>query len=181
MRSLFLEENMFLDEKRIRFPKSKVDIFHRNDKYRVATIDFHIALKLWIDKIDGDMKIASSYFDKQGSQRGGEPLIVNKIVIDEDNYIIPDMILLLNDTKKDYLFAFEQENGKDTGKAIKKIYKYLEVIERGLLSYKVGTDRASNVCFVFEHQSILEATVERLNKISTLQQFKQFFIFKPQK
>lgn len=175
-----LEEEGVLDKKQIRYPKSKFSLFHRDYKHRIATIDFHIALKLWLDEIGGCIKIASSYFDKPGSQRKGEPLIVNKIEIDEDNYIIPDMILLINDDKKDYLFAFEQENGKDTGKSIKKIIQYFKVIEEGLISDKVNIEKAARVCIVFEHKSILEATIERLNKMDNIQHFKPFFIFKPQ-
>ena len=177
---LMLEDNALMDKKEIRYPKSKFSLFHRDYKHRLAAIDFHIALKLWLDSIEGRIKIASSYFDKPGSQRRGEPLILNKIEIDEDNYIIPDMIILLNDNQKDYLFAFEQENGKDTGGTIKKIIKYLPLIERGLISEKVGIDRASRICVVFEHQSILEATTTRLNEMEDMQPYKPFFIFKPQ-
>lgn len=175
-----LEENALMDRRDIRYPKSRFSLFHKDYKHRIATIDFHIALKLWLDSMEGHIKLASSYFDKPGSQRRGEPLIVNKIEIDEYNYIIPDMILLLNDGSKDYLFAFEQENGKDTGGTVKKIVKYLEVIQRGLISDKIGVEIASRVCIVFEHQSILEATANRLNEMEELQQFKPFFIFKPQ-
>jgi len=79
----FLIENHLKLSDQIRYPKSKFSLFHKDYKHRIATINFHIELHIWLKGIEGEINIASSYFDKPGSQRRGEPLIINKIEITE--------------------------------------------------------------------------------------------------
>ena len=176
----WLIENQIMELDSIRYPKGKVDVAFRDYKHRIGTINIHIFLKLWLDTNEGDIELASSYFDKPGSQRKGEPLIVNKIELTPRRYLVPDLIIKICRPHKSSAFAFEQHNGKDTKKLIGQIEAHAEAIEQGLISDKINFNKATRVCIVFEYETLMNKAMERLNSIENLQRFKPFFLFKHQ-
>jgi len=127
----------------------------------MATIDIHLYLQLWLESAQGEMLDVSGYFDKPGSQRKGQPRILNKIELSDRQYLLPDLItrFTVNDDEK--IIVWEQHNGKDTKKLMRQIETHIIALKSRAVAKKYGTDKLHRIGLVFEHQTILEATVRR--------------------
>lgn len=57
-------ENRILEDNEVRYPVGETRIPTSDYIHRMATIDIHIALKVWLDSFGGEMLNVSAYFDK---------------------------------------------------------------------------------------------------------------------
>ena len=176
-----LEEEGIMEKSDIRYLVGLPDIKYRDYKHRVSTVDIHLALKRWLDSIDSELLHITSYFDKPGSQRRGEPLILNKVTISEEKnrFMMPDIITVFMAGEKKKIIAWEQHNGKNTKKLFNQISKHIEVLDDRLLAKKLGLDQMHRIGVVFEHESIMVATMKRLmGAYGDDNGLFKFFIFK---
>ena len=175
----FLNSELFYDED-IKFPIGKSTLFSRDYFHRKFTIDFHINLYMFLNANSEKLYFVDYYFDKLGSNRTNKNLRAkNHIEIAKMGaYIIPDIVFKFNIDNRDYLYLFEQHNGKDTKRLIRQLESYLLVLQSGVASIKYKFDRSVRVVVVFEHISIKNALLERLSVTKEFQAFVNFFIFK---
>lgn len=167
-------------ENEIKAPIGNGSLFARDYFHRKYTIDFHIAFNQFLEEINGEIKFLDYYFDKIGNNRTkGNLRAKNKIDLNaEGSYIIPDIVTQFKARESDFLFLFEQHNGKDTKKLIKQLYNHLLVLEQGSASTKYNFEKNNRVVVIFEFESIKKATMKRLSELETFKPFNKFFIFK---
>lgn len=178
----FLDEQRIMPLEKIRYPVGTPTVVTRDYKHRVATINIHIAISRYVKKNFDHMITVSSYFDQKGSNRSGDTIITNKIPINGFQYIYPDLITHSQHGEASHLFVWEQHNGKDTGRLIEQVERHIACIKEWWVSKAFGMQRKLHrVGIIFEHHSILEATMQRLNqKYGERDELYRFFIFKHQ-
>ncbi|CAA6810859.1 MAG: Unknown protein [uncultured Campylobacterales bacterium] len=176
----FLIENLEYNEQKIKAPKGTSSLFARDYFHRKETINFYIYFDKWINKNDGDILFLDYYFDKIGDNRSKKNLRAkNKIDIEQTGgYIIPDIVTKFTYKNEPYLFFIEQHNGKDTKKLLKQLYFHLLALEEGKGAEKYQMQKNHRVAVIFEFESILKATLERIQNINEFKGFEKFFIFK---
>lgn len=175
-------------EEDILMPKGKVTVGFSDYYHRKNTISFHIHLRRWVEAHPSlELEFFDSYFDKIGNARKDKNLRAkNKIIIDSNNYLIPDGIFILNNNGERYLYLFEMYNGKDTKRVIQQLGKHALIITNGSASKKYQvkkvhqekeTFRINRVICVFEHNSIKEATIKRLSEDQKYKHLTNLFLF----
>ncbi len=176
----FLIENLDLEQEDIKLPKGTSSLFARDYFHRFETINFYIYLDKWANETNTNILFLDYYFDKIGDNRTNKNLRAkNKIEIEQTGgYIIPDIVIKFLYQNKPYLFFMEQHNGKDTKKLLKQLYYHLLALEEGKGAEKYKLEKNHRVAIVFEFESILKATLERLQEIEDFKGFEHFFIFK---
>jgi hypothetical protein len=177
----FLIEHLDYSEDKIKIPKGRSTLFQRDYFHRKRTIDFFLYFdRFLLQNENSHIIFLDYYFDKIGDNRKGKNLQAkNKIEIEETGGgFIPDIITKFRYKNEPYLFFIEQHNGKDTKKLMKQLYYHLLAIEQGAGAEKYQINKSHRVVVVFEFESILKATIERLGKIEDFKGFEKFFIFK---
>jgi hypothetical protein len=180
----FLIENLGYTEDKIKIPKGRATLFQRDYFHRKRTIDFFLYFDNFLIKNENSHIIfLDYYFDKIGDNRKAKNLTAkNKIEIEETGGgFIPDIITKFRYKGVPYLFFIEQHNGKDTKKLLKQLYYHLLAIEQGAGAEKYNMNKSHRVVVIFEFESILNATIERVQQIQDFQGFEKFFIFKTSK
>lgn len=178
----WLEDERILEKHVIRYPIGKRPVTTRDYAHRVATINIHIALNNWLGDQGEEMFLVSSYFDRPGSQRNGTPRILNKVEISPYKYLLPDLITHFSYGDDEKIIVWEQHNGKDTKKLIRQVETHIQALKGGLIGKKVGIDKLHRIGLVFEHESIMQASIKRLNALYGLEEnIYKFFLFKTNK
>jgi len=177
--ALWLEDELILDRDKIRLPVGRQTVTTRDYKHRVATINIHIALQKWLESLDEEMLLVSAYFDRPGSQRNGTPRILNKVEISEYKYLLPDLITHFSFGGGSKIIVWEQHNGKDTKKLLRQVETHLIALKKGLIGKKLGVDKLHRIGWVFEYESIMQASIKRLNDLyGHDDNLYKFFVFK---
>lgn len=179
----FLIENLDYSDKNIKIPKGTSSLFQRDYFHRKKTIDFFLYFDRFLLDNQSHIIFLDYYFDKQGNNRSSKnSRAKNRIDIEESgSFLIPDIVTKFRYKNEPYLFFFELHNGKDTKKIMKQLYYHLLVIEEGGGAEKYQMKKSHRVLIVFEFESILKSTIERLSKVSDFEGFEPFFIFKTEK
>ena len=188
-----LMDEMRVDERDIKMltagsTKVSSDYWHRRD-----TINFMIMLDQWSEIAESEVVYFDTYFDKTGNNRRDKNLRArSKVDLPNGLHIIPDGIFMLELRDLSYkLFALEIHNGKDTKKLIKQLRKHVQALSSGSMAdiaqgrcrdllhdADFTFNKSWRVLVVFEHESIMKATIERMNAIPLFQSFTQHFAFK---
>lgn len=176
----FLIENLDYSENKIKIPKGTSSLFQRDYFHRKRVIDIFLFLDRFLLDNQSHIIFLDYYFDKQGNNRTKKNLSAkNKIEVGETGgFFIPDIIVKIRYKNEPYLFFIEQHNGKDTKKLMKQLFYHLLAIEEGTGAEKYTMNKSHRVLVIFEFESILKATIERLSKIQDFEGFEKFFIFK---
>ena len=178
----FLVDHDIMEEESIRIPSEKGrKIVERDYKHRLSVIDAHIALNRWLKNFEDTAIVhRSSYFDQHGSQRNNDTVKHNKVILSEGKkeYIIPDFLAVYRINNNTHAIALEQHNGKDTKKLLKQISAYCTAIENGSISDHLNIQKAVRILVVFEHESIMQATIARLDEVEGIRDFGNHFYFK---
>ena len=177
----FLIEDLDYPEHSIKATKSKPtttqDYFHRK-----STIDFHIYLRKWLQSNDGIVISLNYDFDKQGNNRSKDKSqhlrAINNLELSNGVSFIPDIITKFKVAKREYLFLFEQHNGKSSKRLINQLYIHLVALSEGVASKKYNFARSNRVAVVCEFESVKNAVISRLQQREDFKAFDKFFIFK---
>ncbi|HAS38959.1 MAG TPA: hypothetical protein DCS93_00700 [Microscillaceae bacterium] len=176
----FLVEAMDYEEDQVQLPIGTSSFFHQDYPHRKYTIDCQIAVNKWADKIGADILFFDRYFDKVGNNRRDKNMKAKtKIMIYNNKYIIADGIFMaLIPDKPNELYCFEMYNGKDTKRTLGQLKKHIEVLELGTLSEQYGLDYAHQVLCVFEHESHMNAVIQRTNMEAVFTNVRELFLCK---
>jgi hypothetical protein len=178
----FLVEELEYSENQIKVPKGLTPIYLKDYHHRKLTIDFHINLRIWLESNNGDVGFFNYYFDKSGNNRSDNKsnrvIALNKVILDKTNSFIPDVNTMFSVDEKEYLYLFEQHNGKDTKRLFEQLYVHINAIANGSVSKKYNIKKAHRVVVVCEHESVKNSVIQRLQKESGIEQYYSFFIFK---
>lgn len=174
-----LLEDLDYPQERIKKVKSKPistkDYFHRK-----STIDFHIGLNQWLQNSRGEIKFLNYYFDKMGSFRDKDKKIreINKFYLKDGKSFIPDITVKFKVNNENFIFLFEQHNGKDTKRLLDQLHVHLLAIQEDVVSTKFKINKHNRVVVVCEEKSVKDSIIQRLQEINNFNNFYDFFIFK---
>lgn len=90
------------------------------------------------------------------------------------------MVFQTSDTtgKKASLYTLEMYNGKNTLRTLEQLKKHVEAIELWSISDAFGVSYGHQVLCVFEQESLMEATVKRIQDDTIFTHVKSYFLFK---
>jgi hypothetical protein len=126
------------------------------------------------------MLFCDRYFDTTGNNRGDRNLKSKTAFHYTDTKTVKaDLIFSLQTTKQKELYIVELENGKDTLKAIEKCANHARALLRASLNEKYNFPGAYRCLWVFEHESIMIKTQERLQQLAFFDNLHEYFLFKP--
>ncbi len=166
-----LLENRY-NESSIKMPNSKIfvstDYFHR-----VANISTHIYLDLYLKVNNGSIFFLDYYFSKSKENRAK-----NKIDLEDNKYIIPDIVTKFSIDKREYLYIIEIHNGKDTNKAFIQCLQHIKAIDLESPKIKYKHSKNNRVVFIFEFESCMMALIKRMNETNGLKKYLNLFLFK---
>jgi len=172
-----LAEYPRVDPSEIAYPKS-VNFFKKDFEHRQYAVDFHIALRQWAEKQNAVIEFVDSYFDSTGSNRnaGKQDTLKAQTRVELSNgFIIPDMIYgVMLSNGKPCLTAVEIHNGKDTGRFIRQIEKHIQALQEGSVTDKYKMNVACFVLGIFEHASIRDASLKRLQQRDDWNTYQNF-------
>lgn len=174
-----LLEDLDYPQEKIKVVKSKPistkDYFHR-----LSTIDFHIGLNQWLQNSRGEIKFLNYYFDKMGSFRDKDKKIreINKFYLKDGKSFIPDITVKFKVNNENFIFLFEQHNGKDTKRLLDQLHVHLLAIQEDVVSTKFKINKHNRVAVVCEEKSVKDSIIQRLQEINNFNNFYDFFIFK---
>lgn len=175
----FLREHLGLEEHEIRYPRRKMEVctdyFHR-----VSTIDFHIRFRQWAELRGYNIPVFDTYFNttyfNTCTSNSGKSETATKVMIAEDEYIIPDGIGYF-EGKHGNLFCLEIHNGKDAKRIVKQLHQYIRALESGGVSEKYHVNIGCQVVVLFQEPSCMEATMKYCSNDDRFAPLKDYFIF----
>ena len=159
-----LIDGLKMDENAVKMPIGNSTLFYKDYTHRKNTIDFQIAAYQWAQEQERSTYIDffDCYFDKLGNNRTlGNLQAKNKIALDQEDYIIPDGVFMLQTAQRPYLFLFEMYDGKDTKRVLEQVKKHVRAIAQGTPSEKYNYPFAHRVILVFEFEALKDAFIER--------------------
>ena len=176
-------ENLDTPLDSIRYPNRSTTEFKNDYNHRVATVSTMISFVLWAENQGYEIDFFDTYYDKVGSQRKSETGVQSKTRLDLPNQtnISPDAIIKYDGNDKSYLFCIEVYNGKDTKRVIEQLRKLSYATFEGIPSKKYDHPKGNRNLILFEHESYIQATIDRIKQDPYLSQFEgleRFFYFK---
>lgn len=157
-------------------PISTKDYFHRK-----STIDFHIGLNQWLQNNNAEIKFLNYYFDKLGTikNKDNKSIIeINRFYLEDGKSFIPDITVKFKANNENFIFLFEQHNGKDTKRLIEQLQIHLLAISQEIVSKKFNFYKLNRVAIVCEEKSVKDSVIQRLQKTDIFKNFYNHFIFK---
>ena len=181
----FLIDELEYTENQIKASKGIAPIKLKDYHHRKFTIDFHLKLNQWLESNNGDINFLNYYFDKSGNNRTGDKnqfvTALNRIHIDRNNSFIPDINTKFSIDGKEYLYLFEQHDGKDAKRLFEQLYVHIVAISKGVVSQKYQFTKSHRVVVVCEFESVKNSVIQRLKKMDAIEHYNNFFIFKTNK
>lgn len=177
---VLLENQIITATDTIRMPIGNGSMAYRDYDHRKSTINCHIALNQSAAGNSMEVLFFDTYFDKIGNnRRDGNLRAKTRIDVDAQQYLIPDAVFKLKSPQQEHLYCYEMQNGKDTKYIIKKLDDYAEALAKGSPNIRYQYQRGVRVLIVCEHDSLLEAAINRMNTEAKFQHFQKHFLFKP--
>lgn len=178
-----VSENLDIPLDLVKYPNRSTTEFKNDYSHRVATVNTMISFVLWAKKQGYEIDFFDTYYDKVGSQRKSETGVQSKTRLDLPNQtnISPDSIIKYDGQDKSYLFCIEVYNGKDTKRVIEQLRKLSYATFEGIPSKKYNHPKGNRNLIIFEHESYMQATIDRIKQDPYLGQFEgleRFFYFK---
>lgn len=176
----FLVNELGYDKSEIKYSNSSFfskDYFHR--KYM---INIHIGLRLWLNDNNGEVDFLTYDFDKVGNNRSSKKSeylkSLNRIDIEDEGFIVPDIITNFKVLDQSYLFLFEQHNGFDTRRILNQIFKHCIALEEQAVAKRFNFKKSHRVAVILELENQKNSVIKRLQEIESFKIFNNHFIFK---
>jgi len=178
----FLIDELEYSEDQIKAPKGVAPIKLKDYHHRKLTIDFHMYLNQWLESNDGDINFLNYYFDKSGNNRDADKnhfiTALNRINIDRSNSFIPDINTKFSIDGQEYLYLFEQHDGKDTKRLLNQLRNHIIAIATGVVQKRYKLQKSHRVVVVCEFESVKNSVIQRLQKVESIEHYNNFLIFK---
>ena len=175
----FLRDELNYDDNQtIKYPIWTSNMFFRDYFHRLATIQFHIRLFIYLVQNNWTITIFDTYFDKIWSNRIDVNLKAKtKLIFKDGSYFIPDAICLYEKGNKPQIITFEIYRGKDTKRVLKQFIKHLNALSEGLPSKVFNKKIGSKVVALFDTKEAMASVIKRFKSDSKYINFDKYFIF----
>lgn len=162
----FLEDEFHYREG-IKMPIGRGNIPSKDYFHRKRTISFFIALTKWAEANDIEIPFIHNYYDKSGNVRkSGNLRAKTKINFEGSDFFIPDGVFKLRNNGNEKFFLMEMYNGGDVGRTINQLVKHAICLTQRYAhkAYKIPSNKSYLIVLIFEQQSLMEATIDRISK-----------------
>ncbi len=165
-------------EKDINIPSNKTfvstDYFHR-----VANIKTHLYMDLYLQSLENAAIIfLDYYFSKASRNEHTYARAKNRIDLENDNYIIPDIVSKFHIDEKEYLYLIEIHFGSNSNKAFVQCLQHIKAIDLGTPKKKYQHQKNNRVVFIFENESCMNAVMKKMNSNADIKKYLNLFLFK---
>lgn len=165
------------DESKIKLPINKTlvstDYYHR-----VSNLTFFVKVDLLLKSNSGHIIFLDYYFSKAQKQKNQKfARAKNRIDLDEDNYIIPDIVLKFNYHQNNYIYLVEIHNGNNSNKCLTQIINHIKAIDLGTPRKKYNHPRNNRVVFIFEYESCMKSIMKKMEQDSKFTRYINLFLF----
>ena len=74
----------------------------------------------------------------------------------------------------------EMYNGKDTGRVVRQLHKHAQALSFKCThrQFNIDTDRSYTIVLIFQYESIMRATIERIQEEGAFQNIARYFLCK---
>lgn len=174
-----LETELNFDPQNIKYPIGTSTLFQQDYFHRKSTIDCQIAIDMQCLKNGLEILFYERYFDKGGENRTtGTLQAKTRIEIENKKFLIADSAFMLQTPIQKELYCLEMYNGKDTQRTFGQLQQYVEALKLGSPSIKYSFNRGNRILCVFEFESMMKATIQRVNQDGYFTHTRKFFLFK---
>jgi hypothetical protein len=150
-------------------------------QHRKHTIDYQIALDQWAEANEAVVPTFDTYFDKVGNNRVAKNLrSKTRILLSQDKYFIPDGVYFLKKENSRRLHLVEVHNGKNTKKLVGQLHNHAQALTFRCThkQFNLDPDFSYTIDLIFEHESIMKATIERVQGDGAFANISQYFLCK---
>lgn len=167
-----------VDPETILYPKGTISKDTQDKKHRTTTVTLQVQLDLACREEDIQVLFAHRYFDTAGSARERTLKSKTAFYYTDSRTVKADIIFMLQTPKQQELYTIELENGKETEKGVEKCIKHAQAVLRGSLNHRFNLSYGYRSLWVFEHESIMLKTLERLQTVPLFENLREYFLFK---
>ncbi|WP_428739387.1 hypothetical protein [Sulfurimonas sp.] len=172
-----LLDNGFKEED-INIPSQKTfvstDYFHR-----VANLQTHVSMDLYLQSLENaNIIFLDYYFSKITKNKEQYSRALNRIDLDDDKYMIPDIVTKFQVDDKEYLYLIEIHNGDNSNKAFAQCLQHIKAINLGSPKTKYKHSKNNRVVFIFEQEACMNSVMKKMNSTEGLQKYLNLFLFK---
>lgn len=164
----------------IRYPKGKVQFGERLARHRFAQVDFHIGLRKWASSRE-DTRLTSAImdFDIEGSRKSGNFTVPTQIDLPNNpRPVQPDGVFTIDINGHPIIYALEVHRTTQTRAVGMQIQRYMEVLETGALTFKMGLREApAYVCSVHMKGNVLRGVKQYLLSNPNFAPYRDYFLF----
>jgi len=161
-----LEEELFF-EGEINIPSRKSNIANKDYFHRRHTIDFRIALDLWAIEKQVSVPFFDCYYDRALNRQQDKKIRAKtRIDFSDNDYFIPDGAFKIIHSQDERFCLMEMYQGNDLKRTITQLHKHgLAMTQRYThKAYKLPSDKSYLVILIFEHQSLMNAVINRIKE-----------------
>lgn len=168
-----------ISEEEINHPKGAILTDTQDQKHRTSIISIQIEIDLACQAEGLSLLFCDRYFDSTGNNRIDRNLKSKTAFHYTDTKTVKaDLIFSIQTSKQEEYYVLELENGKDTAKGVEKCVNHAKALLKGSLNEKLGFSTGYRVLWVFEHQSIMDKTIVKLQSIPFFEHLHEYFLFK---
>jgi len=140
-------------EKNINIP-SKTTFVSTDYEHRVANIKTHLYMDLYLQSLDdAHIIFLDYYFSKSSKNENTYARAKNRINLEHDHYIIPDIVTQFSIDEKKYLYLMEVHFGTNTNKAFIQCLQHIKSIDLGTPKKKYEHKKNNRVILTFAPKS----------------------------
>ena len=152
----------------------------QDHRHRMTTINIQIEIELCCIENEICLGKVERYFDTVGENRVSKSLkSKTAFLYDNLHSVKADLIFFLQTQKQLEMYVTELEMGKDTKKAVTKCVRMAKAILLKSANIKYGFERGYRTLWIFEHESIMFSTMNRLKENPFFTHLSEYFLFKP--
>lgn len=169
-----------IEAENVKMPIGK-SMAYKDYQHRKYTIDYQIELDKWASRNGAVVPVFDTYFDKVGNNRVSKNLRAKtRITLSQDEYFIPDGVYSLKREGSKRLHLMEMYNGKDTGRVIRQLHKHAQALAFKCThrQFNLDPDFSYTIDLVFQFESIMKATIERIQEDGAFTNIGQYFLCK---
>lgn len=163
-------------------PKQK-PAFYNDYQHRKDVINIHIRLRHAMEDLNKQENTKKSivdfhsYFEKRKGPNKKRKETATKLHL-SNGYIISDAIFSIQNEKQKLLFLLELHNWYRVKKITQQLRQYWDVLANGIASNKYWVQSNPYILVVFEKESTLRTTLERMQKDTFYTYLRKFYLFK---
>ena len=164
-------------EENINIPSNKTFV-STDYMHRVTNIQTYILLDLYMQSLENAHIIfLDYYFSKSSKLENSYMRAKNRIDLDKERYMIPDIITKFEIEDRIYFYLIEIHFGRDANKAFYQCLQHTKAIDLGTPKKKYSHPKNNRVVFIFENEGCMQAVMKKMYSNIDLKKYENLFLF----